>query len=283
MNTSVLSATFAHAQRISPYLKAEVGIPHGADWFPAIAFARYLDLGVVAQRQRLRATGAAMLSSALLQAYQWPVVSTAIACYILDQRVPDLHLANTTMHLSADTEADAVALHHGRFTALPTDPAAGHPDVALVADQAALRTTLRTTIEAHLGPIIEQICDHVGGKARGLWLNVADSCTSTLIWLMQERDPTITLAEIEAEVAALIRVPGSPLNNQQIGLIQLTYQQQTEVFLQRATCCYWYRTEGGDYCSTCPKRTPESRHERLLNYMAEKQPKPLTTDYEVAA
>lgn len=268
-----MAQTLARVRLLNDYLKPELGVPSGDGWIAASDAFRsdtpLLERLVAATQARLRTKAAAIVGSAILQSYQWPLVSTAVACSLLDRRVPDLRAANVLVHYNAEHEADALALIGGRFTALPDDPAVDHPEATVVPDQEALHTALRTGLEAHLGTTIAQLCTRLGCKPRGLWLNVADSLAGTLTWLMQEHDPGATMAQIEAEVAALIRVPGSPLTSRQIGLLQISNQERTQVFLDRATCCYWYKTDGGEYCSTCPHRTPEDRRERLLGYMAE--------------
>lgn len=281
-----LVPTLSRVRQLSAYLKPELGAPSGAGWLAAADLApgaAYLETLIAATQARLRTRAAAVVGSALLQSYQWPLVSTAVACYLLDRRVPDLSLEHTRTQYTAEHEADALALLGGRFTALPGDPAASHADATLVPDLSALRATLRSGIEAHLGVVIAQLCARLGCRPRGLWLNVADSLAGTLVWLMQERQPATTLESIEAELAALTRAPGSPLANRQIGLIQLSHQGRSQVFLGRATCCYWYKTEGGEHCSTCPHRTPEDRRERLLGYLAEQHAQQRTAQEAVAS
>ncbi len=267
-----LAQTLDRVRQLNEYLKPELGTPSGIAGFAAADLAsgsaRLAGL-VVYTQARLRTTAPTITASAILQSYQWPLISTASACYLVDRRVPDLSVANIRTRYSAEHEAEALALGSGRFAALPGDPAADHPDATSVADLEALRTWLRTGLEAHLGGVIADLSAHCGCKPRGLWLNVADSCASTLVWLMQKSVPTTTAAQIESELAALIRTPASPLFSRQIGLIELAYHERSQVFLDRATCCYWYKTAGGDFCSTCPKRTQDDRRERLLTYLAE--------------
>ena len=268
-----LAQTLDRVRKLNEYLKVEFGEPQGEEWLclpdDVTSGAARLDTLIAATQARLRTKAPNIVGSAMLQSYQWPVISSAVGCYLLDQRVPDIGAANVRLRYNAEGEAEAIAYTRGQFTVLANDPMAQHPDAVVVPDQAALRATLRAAIESHLGGVIAQFCTQLGCKARGLWLNVADSCTGTLIWLMKEHQPAVSVSQIEAEVEALVRVGGSPLNNKQIGLLPLTYRDHTAVFLDRATCCYWYKTEGGDYCSTCPKRTPEDRKELLLKHMAD--------------
>ncbi|MCU0491715.1 MAG: (2Fe-2S)-binding protein [Chloroflexaceae bacterium] len=273
MSHHPLAQTLQRARALSDYLNAELGPPSGTGWVAADGALRpaapLLSQLAAATRSRLRTTGATTVASAMVQSYQWPLISIAIACFLLDQRVPDVSVANTWLHYNGENEADGLALRVGTFRALPDDPAASHPDAVVVPDMAALREALRSGLEQHLAQVISQLCTGLGCKPRGLWLNVSDTCASTLVWLLQEQDKTITTAQIEHELDALIQVPGSPLATNKIGLIPLTYLDMRQVFLERATCCYWYKTEGGDYCSTCPHRTPDDRKERLLHSMAE--------------
>jgi ferric iron reductase protein FhuF len=175
---------------------------------------------------------------------------------------------NTALQFDPAGEITAIRFCCPRYHALASDSAAAHPDATIVTDLAALRTRLRCGLETHLGEVIAQLCAATGCKPRGLWLNVSDSIASTLSWLMQAEDPATPCAQIEAEFIALARVPGSPLDSGQIGLIHLTHGERTMTFADRATCCYWHKTAGGDYCSTCPKRTAADRRARLLESMA---------------
>lgn len=275
-----LAHTLARVRQLNVSLKFEFGQPAGDGWIAVptdlAPGASHLDALITIMQRRLRTKAAAVIGSSVLQNYQWSLISTAVACYLSDRRVPNISPANTRMHYTAELGTDALALLRPQFIALPDDPAAAHPHAHVVPDHAALRLNLRMQIEDHLGVVIEQLCAHLGCKPRGLWLNAADSFASTLIWLMQEQHPMSTYEQIDAECAALIRVSGSPLNNRWTGLIQLSYQAHSQVFLNRATCCYWYKTEGGECCSTCPRRPLEERHERLRAYLFAKHQPPIT-------
>lgn len=270
-----LAASFARAEQLSEHLHAQHGTPAEAGWIrPSDLFAlssTQLAEWIAVTQRRLHTTAPTIIASALLQSYQWPLCASAVACYLLDRRVPDLSIDNVLVRFNATGEVDNIAYTSGCFTALSSDSAATHADAHVVADVGALHTALRTGIEAHLGAVITRLCEQLGCKPRGLWLNVADALAGNLAWLMPQHNKAATLNVIEAEVAALVRVPGSPLHSKQIGLFALTHEDHTQVYLDRATCCYWYKTEGGDYCTTCPKRTPEDRNARLLAHMAEEQ------------
>lgn len=267
-----LRQTHAHMSELSAYLQVVFGAPQGQGWHALSELfapgSAVLDEQIAIAQNRLRTRAVNVVASALLQSYQWPLIAVAVAGYLLDRRVPELGASNIRIHLDAQGDADGIAFLDGSFSALRGDAAAAHPDARLVADRAALREILRRGIENHLEPLIAHLCMHLGCRPRGLWLNVADRLASTVGWLMQSRDKQAGMAEIAPEVEALVRAPGSPLQNRQIGVFAVQYQEQRQFYVTRATCCYWYKTAGGEYCSTCPHRTPESRDELLLASMA---------------
>jgi hypothetical protein len=275
-----LQQTFARIRQRSPYLCARLGQASGGDWVtPSDLFAPHaagLAAMISATQTRLRTRTATVVGGALIQEYQWPLISTAVACFLTDHRVPDLHLENVSLRFPSEeagaaggNHPDQIAFTTGRFAALPDDPAANHPDATILPDLEALRSALRTGIEAHMTGVIERVSEAVGCNRKGLWLFVADRLAGTLSWLMQEGAGQACLTCINREADGLVRVADSPLYHKKVGFFELTYNDQTQVYLERATCCYWYKTEGGDYCSTCPHRTKADRNERLLKYMAE--------------
>ncbi|GAB4129888.1 MAG: IucA/IucC family C-terminal-domain containing protein [Roseiflexaceae bacterium] len=266
-----LSATFARMAQLSSYLKADI-----ADTVPATAISpqvlfdprgNYLTEQIEQTQQRLRTQARAVVGSSILQAYQWPLISTLLACYLLERRIPDLRIENCLLGYQQGA-VTGLFLRRGTCFVLANDPAAKHPDARVLADLPTMQLLLRTSIETHFGQVIEWICQGVGCQPRGLWLNVADRCASTMLWLMQLQNPNTPVEVLEQAVNMLIKVPGSPLTNRQIGLITLQHGERTATFLQRASCCYFYKQDGGEYCSTCPHRTAEDRRERLQQYLA---------------
>ncbi|WP_245668748.1 (2Fe-2S)-binding protein [Chloroflexus islandicus] len=265
-----LEQTLIRVRQLSPYLKPQLGIPSGTEWRTVADLApgsAQLETLITATEAYLNTRAPAIVASAILQNYQWPLITTAMAYFLIDRRVPDISAANTLTGYDNERKASRLALLSSRFATLPTDLAANHPDATVLPDTTALRSALRSHIEAHLGMLINHLCIRLGCKPRGLWLNVADCCAGTLVWLMQAHNPSITLSQIEAEITALLRERSSPLNSRQIGLIQLRYGGHCRIVHDRATCCYWYKTDGGDYCATCPHRTSADRRQQLLAHI----------------
>jgi hypothetical protein len=266
-----LRQTFARVAALSSYIQAHLGAQPGEEWTtPETFFApnsALLDTLPEAAQQRFRTTTANVVGSALFQNYQWPLIGAAIATYLADRRVPDLSVGNVQISMSEAGDVQGIAFKSGRFHALPDDPAAYHPDATIVASQVALREHLRLGLEAHLELVIEQLCQVVGCRPKGLWLAAADRCASTISWLMQIQDSQTSVDAIRAEVDGLISAPGSRFVSPKVSVFTLSHGEQTQIFCDRATCCYWYKTDGGGYCSTCPRLSQAERSERLLQYL----------------
>ncbi len=268
-----LQETIRRARALHEVINVQLGRPNGAGWTTAADLAAPasadLEALIATARQQLCTKTPNVVGSAVLQTVQWPLIVTAVSCYLLDQRVPDLALTNVRLRFTAEWRAVGLALGRGRFTAVSGDSAANQPDVAIVPDRDALRTILLTSLETQLGFLIAQLCQRLGCHAKGLWLAVADRLAGTVLWLMPLIDTAVSPAQIEQEVAALIRVPGSPLNHRKVGVFTLTCAGRTQAFLNRATCCYWYKMEDGGYCATCPGRSRKERNRLLLQQMVE--------------
>ncbi|BAL99860.1 MULTISPECIES: (2Fe-2S)-binding protein [Caldilinea] len=273
-----LRQTFARIGHMNRYIQARLGGGDEAGWVAPVDLFTFTSEAVSLQRliygaqKRLRTEAKNIIAGAVLQEYQWPLLVSAIASFLVDRRVPDMGLQNVRLWLSSGENAaqkphELIAYCSGRFAALPDDPAAEHPDAWIVPDLKALRAHLRMSIEAHMGWVIQRLSRYLCCNERGLWFYVTDRCAGTLCWLMQQQDSSTDLQQIQEEFNELLKAPGSPLHNKKVGLFTLTYKNHTQVFLNRATCCFWYRTEGGDYCANCPHRTQADRHERLLQSM----------------
>ena len=277
-----LSTTFARLSEMSAYIKAYLGRPENDGWVaPLQSFtpgSSLLNERRASVQQQLHTETANIVGSSLLQGYQWLVISVAVGSFLIDRRVPDLDVEQIWVRASAHdvAEVSEIAFMSGRFAALSSDPAAAHPDATIFATEDELRVHLRTTLEAHFSPLINLIHAAVGTATRGLWLNVADRCAVNLIRFMQAQGEKVSLAAIQHEIEQMLRIPGSPLKSNKTGVIALTYQQHTHCFLERATCCYWHRTDGGQYCATCPHRSQAERRQLHVNKLTEKYAEPVS-------
>lgn len=249
-----LQETVQKIRQTNAYLKVEFGHPtNGRGLAPAELFdatSAHLDHVVTLTQQLLGTKSANVIGSYILQGYQWPFIGTAVAAYLLDQRVPSLSPNDLLVKLSNTGQIESIALTSGRFTALVNDAAAGHPAARTVSHKDALRAVLRTEIETHLRPVIDHLCQHIGCKPRGLWLAAADRCVSTVTWLMQTITPAVTHSRITPEIDGLVHCSSSPLYSPKAGLVS----ELADLSCHRVTCCHWHRTAEGGYCANCPRQ-----------------------------
>ncbi len=271
-----MTQSFSYLNSVIEYLRAYVEVPAGDDCFTPADFFAGGSPQLVAMEQalckRYQTDRPGVLASVLLDGYQWGLISTGVACYLCENRVPALHPGDVLLHLNTEHwYVDAVTYHSGAFVALPDDPAAGHPDATILPTRDALREHLRRSLEDHLGMATTQLARRFGVNERRLWPPAADRIADTIIWLGKELyEPAQRAGLIEREIEAVIRVPNSPLKNKITGVLTVTTNGCSEPFLRRAACCHVHWCADQGYCNTCPKLSLEERIARLRDYLAEK-------------
>jgi ferric iron reductase protein FhuF len=265
---SPLAASLKYVNTLNAYLKIELGAPEGDGWVAAADLAASSS----PQRDEIMARIAAhyttsnrhYIASTFFRAYIWQAIGGSIACYLTVQRVPHLSLDKIWLHIDTQGWIDTLALGAGRFAALPDDPAAGHPDVTVVADRDALRMYLLEQLTHHyLPPMIDTMRDCSPFGKRSLWAQAADQCAGTMIWLTKELGQT---KQCRDEVEMLLC--NAPLRGK-TGILTVTHNGRNEMFLKRETCCQSYRLSKLGYCQTCPLQSVEERMRRLQELMAE--------------
>ena len=197
--------------------------------------------------------------------YAFGVMTVAIACYLVEQRVPDLTSANVQVRFDGDGNPAAFAWCGRSFAALPEDPAAHHPDCMVFSSRKALREHLLNQIITHLTPLVEalRVLSSFGRPA--LWALAADSSASAFTWIAELLgDTALGLEEARAFSAA------PSLLHRKRDFIPVEHCGLTYTMLDRVSCCLYFKVEDGDYCSTCPHRPPEERVGMIKNWL-EKQ------------
>lgn len=216
----------------------------------------------------------------LLGNYAWYIPVPAVAMYLIDRRVP--HFSLDTIGLrhevfrweehgeSGENERVNVHFLSNRFFALPDDPAAGQPEVTIVPDMPALRDVLRTSIEAFLIPLVEELYVQTNLSRYAQWNIIADLCASMFLYIGQLMGDE---QRGMAEGLAFLKATDSPLNNPRTGYVSLQYESRCETFRTRGGCCRYYKLPNHDKCSACVLRTVQDRDEQLIAYMKKKYTK----------
>jgi hypothetical protein len=179
-------------------------------------------------------------ASFLVLGYFWYPLAGAMACYLLERRLPDLAPAAVAI------DVRGAAFTSPRCWALPDDPDAGHPDVSVMPVAAALRAQLVGQLEEHAAPLFTTLRSVAPYGVTAMRANYADRLASALLWLAEELgNPDLARREVPAFVALL---PGTP----RTGLLEVEQDGRHGVFLRRAGCCLNYRLLGQVKCDTCP-------------------------------
>lgn len=262
-----LASTVEGISAINDYLNVQLGPPAGEGWIAATDLVadgspRREELQARIQT-RHKTTDRHFVAMTFFGASIWQVVVAGIASYLTTLRVPELKPANVALHWNADGWGDTLALVEGRFAALPDDPAAGHPDVTVVADRNALRAYfVEHIVRDYVPPLIDLVSATSPLGKRALWGVVADRCVGTLIWLAKELNQTaICLAEVDALHQT------APFTGKS-GILTVEHGTHQELFLKRNSCCLSYKVPEQIYCSTCPLLPLEDRIQRLQAYVA---------------
>jgi ferric iron reductase protein FhuF len=195
--------------------------------------------------------------------YAFTVMAVAITCYLVEQRVPDLSPENVWMRVETEKDMEPAFAWRGRvFAALVNDPNSTHPDCIALPSREALREYLRASLVAHLTPMVDALraCSSFGKP--GLWALAADSAASAFTWIGERiGNPALGLEE-----ARLFNAAPSRLQRKR-DFIHVEHCGLHYEMTDRASCCLYYKVEGGRYCSSCPHRPQEERIGMIKNWL----------------
>ena len=129
--------------------------------------------------------------------------------------------------------------------------------------------------EALHAPLVERLRARSRLSRGALWRLVGDGLAAAMLEGGKRR------GEAERAMAlarAIVGRRGQPLHSRQTGFVLVTLPEgappetalAAEWFRARGGCCRYYTTPGGEYCTTCVLRAPESRDARLRDYLAER-------------
>lgn len=213
--------------------------------------------------------------SYFLGEYAWYMPAAAIAAYVFEQRVPDLSPDNIALRFVRYTwreggesgEADRIEVRFlsGRFTCLPTDPDAAHPDAQVVPDSSALMDILREQLQAHFKPLIHQVYLQTRLGTHALWCLAADSFASLFSHL---GDKVENGDAARRDFVALMTAKSSPMAKSKTHYVTLEQDGACQTFRMRGGCCRYYTvSDTAEKCSTCVLRPNEEREAMMRAYM----------------
>ena len=189
-----------------------------------------------------------VVGTMLLRSYLWRILAPAVAAFLAERRLPDLHAGNVALRFDERGALD-LAFAGPRLAVLPDDPAAGHSDVVVVSSEEDLLDRMRDAlVTAHLSALIPALRDlRVRRGKRTLWLVAVDVVAESLLLVGRElgREP-----ESRAFAERLLGGP-SPLSGPTNYLLPVN-GEPPETTRTRSVCCLYYKLGNGE-CATCPR------------------------------
>ncbi len=242
-------------------LSARIGRPEGPGWTRAAdlaadrdlleALVECIELGCGVRDRPYAGTS-------LLRSYLWRILTTSVATFLLERRLPDLQAGNVVLRFGDGGFAEELAFASPRFFALAEDPEAGHPDAAVLPSKkdflVRMREALATTHLQALIPALRGLRMRRG--TRVLWGAGVDVCAEAFMFAgeaLGRREEACDYAE------ELLSGP-SPLSGP-TNFFVLEQNGEKKATWVRNTCCLYYRL-GNLPCFTCPRTTNEQRVER---------------------
>lgn len=219
-------------------------------WTPAtaltsIAGGAELDDLIDAAKQRWSAP--THVAAALAwKSYCYWLALPAVLGWATARRVPLVRARNVLVRYAGRQPFLHLGLRAADVAVLPDDPLAiaGHPEVRVVAGDAALLATLRAVlVEEHLAPLLERIRDRARLGRRTLWGSLASGVAHGLSRARLESGST--LGNANALLSAL----------DVDDLVELSELPSGELRVQRRTCCLAFTLPEPKICAGCCIRT----------------------------
>ena len=193
-----------------------------------------------------------VVASRALHGYLWSVCLLMSGPWYLRRRVPLLRPRD----IRIDPGTGALAVVPGAFTCLSDDPAAGMTAVRVVADAAALRAALLTTVTDHVRPLLAALGPHLRRGPRALWGMVGDDLISGIWHLgraLGEEERAVRLA------GELLPGPVPPFPGGADFRRLTDPAGGSRLTRTRLGCCLHYTVRPAETCGTCPRLTDTAR------------------------
>lgn len=270
-----LAETLERLAAVDSWFDGHIGQPEGDGWYrfsDAAADDRIAGWvnDLAAHHDGHRDVAGSYLGSWLAGA----AIIVPTAALVLERRLPD-PAGELWFHRHHEGWFDQVAFEASRVYVTPTDSAAAHP-YAVAVDEGDQTRLFGRGLVARLAPVLEAVRASTPFGRSGLWGGVADGLASVALWAARAGCTDATdawrvaeaVTDTVAEETRWLRARPRPF--------PVTTSGGTAAFSVKGTCCLYYKTQprpsdpcGDSYCNTCPFRDNDSRHERLVAYLAD--------------
>lgn len=246
-----------------PDLSACLGRPEGLGWTATAELSADPGLLETLMERIERGCGVknrAYSGTSLLRSYLWRVLTTAVATFLTERRLPDLRAANVALRFGDGGFAEGLAFASPRFFALPDDPEAGHPHAVVLLSERDLLDHVREALAGtHMPALISALrALRMRRGKRALWGAGTDVCAEAFMSVGQSLG-----REVEALDFAEELLSGPPPLSGPTNFFVLERDDEKRTSRVRNTCCLYYKLGNGP-CFTCPRLTDEERLERWV-------------------
>lgn len=196
-------------------------------------------------------------ASFLLGHLAWRVTGPLAIAYLEHQRVPAIDPGTVLVGFDGAGEPRPPVFATPAFHALPDDPAADHPDAAVVDGAGELRRAFRDTVAGTLGGLVAALKPWARRGDRTQWGGLSDTVASSL-WVAGRELGDEQRGVREAELI----LDGTPPFTGTANFVEVTHAGTTCARRVRNTCCLAYRLDGHGYCVSCPLEDEGTRRSR---------------------
>ena len=167
------------------HLGAALGTTTEPGWMPATRLLddpELLDGVLAAVGREVGSPRRDVQASLLLESYAWRLALPLAGALVAESRIPTPGPDAVALRMNDDGLPGAIRLLHGRFVALPEDPATRHPDADVVSDRNGFDVCLASVLIAHFDVFVQTLNAASGRSRRALWRTVADRTATALLY-----------------------------------------------------------------------------------------------------
>lgn len=197
--------------------------------------------------------------------FPWLVSLVALGTWVTSRRLLDLSPTAVSYTFADYGYPQDIVLRSPRLWVLPGDALAGHPDVTVLADEAALVAELQRGLTMHLAETLTVLRGRGARVGLGtIRRTVAEAALSALCTV---HNRVGDLDRLRADAATVFQT--APAGN----VIRLagpppirafpTARETVAASVELSTCCLRFRLPGRGTCPSCPNQEPEERARRM--------------------